>query len=1369
MSTKIEKLNGTNFYAWKQKIKHLLALKDLDDLVDGSPPAEGETEAVHKDWKRRDIKAQAIIGLTLSDEMLANTREVQTTKQMWKKICDVFERHTLLNKLSARRKFYTATLQEGESILQFANRIRLLAATLKSMKVLIDESEVAMAMLNGLPEAYDPLISAIDAISGEDDKLQFDYVKSRIIQEEQRINARTSQAASKAEAAALLSKDTTPPDRRPTCAHCNKKGHKEARCWKKHPHLNPHKNGHGALVASRQGQEDPSVVCLVAKHSVYAAQVEENPEIEWIVDSGCSAHMTHDKSLFLSYAPVAGSQYVELGDNKKVEIVGQGTVRIQLKVKGKQSTCNLHNAMHVPDLGYSLLSVPSMDKNGLFTTFGNKMCYVRNKKQRLVATATMVGNLYKLDTGPRVSMQPPALIAQEVGLWHRRLAHIHPSSIEQMAADGSVSGINLSKNQNTEYSCDHCVIGKGHRQPFPKKSASHSKRLLELVHSDVVGPMEVPSLGGSLYFITFIDDFSKWTTVYTMKKKSGALPCFIKFHKMAEKHTGNKLLKVNIIRRKPGTIDQIKVLRTDNGGEYVSNKFKSYLEEHGIVHQTTIAYTPQQNGVAERMNRTLIDLVRSMLHDANLDKKFWAEALNTAVYIRNRVVSSSLPQRSTPHHQWFGSTPDLSHCRVFGSKCLYVLPKTKLRKLDPRSHEARFLGYLENTKGYKLWDVETGRCAISRDVTFRESDGIAEHTLSSGKNQESPSDTLNRGGEQELRFQSAKDEVAEQAQGADEPEEAGQEKSSEEHDAINDPSQDEQPQNDPESNHDEDMHDCQEDENAGPESQETGDAESNPPLRRSKRPKRKPNWWKPSVNIALSARVIPVSYKKATLPDNIDFWKPGIDKEHDCLLRNKTWTIVKRKPSMHVLPSKYVFRVKNGGPKARVVALGCHQLFGIDYLETFAPVVKLTTIRTLLALVAMFDLECEQMDVITAFLNGDLDQEIYMLIPEGLRTPENEGMVCKLQKSLYGLKQSPRQWYAKIHDFLVGTLKFIASLNDPCLYVRKSESKILIIALYVDDLLIVGNCKSEITDIKGELSKRFEMKDLGPASVMLGIEIKRVRKDRKLWITQQDYTLEVLKRFRMTDCRTVSTPMDKSTLATLDSDGDEASENIPYRQAIGSLIYLVTCTRPDLAFTVHRLSQYLEKPKDHHWSAVKRALRYLWTTRNYGILYDGRRGSSLVGYADSDYAGDIETRKSTSGYVFLMAGGAVSWKSKKQSVVATSSCEAEYVASCLAAKEAVWLGRLLHDLTIKSEPYAITIKVDNNGAKDLAYNATVNERTKHIDVQFHFVRECTFRKKIELIRCDTTNQVADPLTKPLDRQQHQKLCSMQGLQDSRSS
>ena len=1312
LSSKIDKLNATNFHAWKQKIKHLLALKDLSEFIDPDASFDDTTE-----WRKKDIKAQAIIGLTLSDELLENVREVTTTSEMWKTICDVFERHTLLNKLSARRKFYTATKEEGESALQFANRIRQLAATLKSMNVTIEDSEMAMAMLNGLPEAYDPLISALDAISGEDDDLKFDYVKSRVIQEEQRIDIRTGQAAAKAETAALLSQQASN-KKKPVCTHCHKPGHTEAKCWKKHPHLNPHKKDkqETAFVATGSPEEDNHVVCLVAKHSQYATQAKAKSEIDWVIDSGCSNHMTYDKSLFTSYSVIRELQYVELGNSNKARIMGKGTVQIQITVNGKSRTCLLMETMHVPDLGYNLVSVPTLDKKKMNTTFGEHQCLIKNREGVIMATGTMLGNLYKLDVDASQASKNTALVAQDLSTWHERLAHIDSATIKKMSSDGSVTGIHLTRCGHETHNCDQCVVGKGHRQPFPKESASRSSKVLELVHSDVVGPLETPSHGGSRYFVTFIDDYSKWTTVYMMKKKSETFNCFIKYHKMAETHTGTKL----------------KVLRTDNGGEYLSNAFKSYLDQHGVMHQTTIAYTPQQNGVAERMNRTLVDLVRSMLHAKNMDKKFWAEALQTAVYIRNRVASRALPRRTTPHLRWNGSTPDLSHCRVFGAKCFYVLPKNKVKKLDPRSREGIFVGYLERSKGYKLWDPQTRSCIMSRDVTFREESEPSSPSITVEVQDKPQLDTSNRGGDKKVRFESV-DEVIPPNKPVEDisaPAEVDNE--------ITIPVED---------------------------TEEEEEAEPQPQLRRSSRQRKKPSeWWKSSANTALSARVVPVSYKAAMDPSNIDFWTPGITKEHDCLLRNKTWTLVKREPDMHVLPSKYVFRVKNGGPKARLVALGCRQLHGVDYLETFAPVVKLTTIRTMLALAATHDLECEQMDVTTAFLNGDLDEDIYMQIPEGLRNAQNEGMVCKLQKSLYGLKQAPRQWYAKIHHYLVQDLKFLGSPNDPCLYVRKSSEGLLIIALYVDDLLIVGDSKTEIATLKGELSKRFEMKDLGSASTMLGVEITRDRPNRKLWITQQEYTAEILKRFRMEETRSVSTPMDKSTLTELDTSGEQAPEGTPYRQAIGSLIYLVSCTRPDLAFTVRRLSQYLEKPKQKHWTAVRRALRYLWCTRDSGIIYDGNLGTNIVGYSDSDYAGCTIQRKSTSGYVFLLAGGAISWKSKKQSVVATSSCEAEYIASCMAAKEAIWLSRLVADLRQQEKPDTVSILVDNNGAKDLALNATVNERTKHIDIQYHFVRQCNQDGKIKLLRCDTTDQLADPLTKPLDKFQHQKLCKMQGLQ-----
>ena len=271
-----------------------------------------------------------------------------------------------------------------------------------------------------------------------------------------------------------------------------------------------------------------------------------------------------------------------------------------------------------------------------------------------------------------------------------------------MANQNVAHGLALRNTDNSDISCTGCTMGKGHRTPIPKNSSSISTQLLELIHSDVCGPLEVQSLGGSRYFVTFIDDYSKWTVVYTMRHKSDTFSCFKKFHTYAETHTGRKVEKLNVIQRSKKNAEQIKALRTDNGGEYISSEFKKYLEEHGNMHQLTVAYTPQQNGVAERMNRTLMDLVRSMMHTAETPKKFWAEALATAVYVRNRVISRSLPKATTPYHLWMKKKPDLSHTRVFGSRCWYVIPRRALKKLDSRSCEGVFMGYSAQSKGCKF-------------------------------------------------------------------------------------------------------------------------------------------------------------------------------------------------------------------------------------------------------------------------------------------------------------------------------------------------------------------------------------------------------------------------------------------------------------------------------------------------------------------------------------------------------------------------------------------------------------------------------------------------------------------------------------------
>jgi len=427
------------------------------------------------------------------------------------------------------------------------------------------------------------------------------------------------------------------------------------------------------------------------------------------------------------------------------------------------------------------------------------------------------------------------------------------------------------------------------------------------------------------------------------------------------------------------------------------------------------------------------------------------------------------------------------------------------------------------------------------------------------------------------------------------------------------------------------------------------------------------------------------------------------------LIENKTFTLVERSPRMHVLPCRYVFRVKQNSPKVRIVAKGFRQIHGVDYHDTFAPVVSLTAVRFFLSIVAHKDFECDQMDVVTAFLNGDIDEEIYMDVPAGFKDPKRPNLVCKLLKALYGLKQAPRMWNAKIDSFLVENLGFFSSPNEPCVYIKRVRGNVvMIILLYVDDILIGGKCRSSMDKVKAEFKARFKMKDLGDASEFLGIEIMRDRNLCQIEIKQSAYMAKILERFSMSNCKPMSTPMITDSAKILESESNLLSPKTPYRSAIGSLLYLMICT-------------------------------------------------------SSDWGGCLSTRKSTEGVLFTLGGTAVSWKSKRQSVVALSTCEAEYIASCSAAKEAIYLGRLLFDMLGATSTPPVPIHVDNDGAIDLTKKEAVSQRTKHIDIRYHYIRKALRGKHISLHHIDTKEQLADLLTKSLGPIIHRTLSSNMGV------
>ena len=819
--------------------------------------------------------------------------------------------------------------------------------------------------------------------------------------------------------------------------------------------------------------------------------------------------------------------------------------------------------------------------------------------------------------------------------------------------------------------------------------------------------------------MTFIDDYSKWAVLYTMKEKSECSSWFMKYQAMMERETGRK----------------IKILRSDRGGEYVSSTLKQHFDRNGMQHQFSAPYTPQQNGVAERYNRTVMELVRAMLHHKSMDKKYWAEALSTACYIRNRVTSRGIPSNTTPYEIFKGTKPKLSHLRVFGSRCWYAAPRELVRKLDSRANEAIFLGYATQSKAYKLWDARNCKIVISRNVVFDEDSMRVEVESESNKGPENPStDSVNLQSQPDLDEDTSSTDSSPSEQGG---------------------ATEEVPVS---SN---DLHSSTNIQSDADSSDDTATRTSEAP-RRSARARKAPGaWWKATAVIARDAT--PESFSAAVRSSDSNNWMDAMKAEISSLDKNNTWTLVPRSEARNILTPKWVFRRKevvtpeNGDTvkyKARLCARGFQQIYGIDYTETFSPVVTFTSIRTLLALVAAMDLELEQMDVVTAFLNGNLDEVIFMEQPQGFKDPKFPDHVCKLLKALYGLKQSPRQWNAKINSFLVDRLGFVSTSADACLYVRHTGSRFEAISLYVDDLLIAGNNVSAISSIKKELGAMFEMKDLGPAKLCLGLEITRSRNNRRLLLGQQKYVGSILERFGMQSCKPASTPMEMS-FDTCDK--SELAGDVPYRELIGCLMYLMIGTRPDIAFAVGKLAQAVEKPQSTHWVAAKRVLRYIQGTIKHGIVFGLESANlTLEGMCDADWAGCRVDRKSTSGYVFKIGGAPVSWCSRKQCAVALSSTEAEYISMSEAAKEAIWLSKVWSHLRKGTVCTPVQIQVDNQGAICVAKNTTSSRRTKHIDIRYHFVRDQTLKGTISFEYCPTEEMHADILTKPLARVKFEK-------------
>lgn len=494
-----------------------------------------------------------------------------------------------------------------------------------------------------------------------------------------------------------------------------------------------------------------------------------------------------------------------------------------------------------------------------------------------------------------------------------------------------------------------------------------------------------------------------------------------------------------------------------------------------------------------------------------------------------------------------------------------------------------------------------------------------------------------------------------------------------------------------------------------------------------------------------------------------------MNEEYNSLIEQGTWILTSLPPNRRAIKCKWVFKKKYNTKgeieryKARLVAKGFSQRDGIDYTETFSPVVRLDSIRLLLALVAKLDLEMVHFVVKTAFLYGHLEETIYMEQPQGYE--KNPRLACLLKKSLYGLKQASRQWNLCFTNFLK-RFNLRPLVKDNCIFTRTSNNQdILIIALYVDDVLICCNNMRLISSVVSNLRSQFQIKLMDPRC-FVGLEIFRNREKRGLFNNQEMYATKIIERFNIVNAKHVSTPFDynQRLCATGTTDGTvQPVIQVPYRQVIGSLMYLMIGSRPDIAYAVGVIGRYAEQPRLAHWNACMRVLRYINSTKSYGIRYQDSlsRVGEIKCFSDSDYAADVDTRKSITGFTVFYHGGPISWKSTKQTTVATSTCEAEFVAASVACKDTLWAQQLLTELQVN--PECFNMYIDNQGAIKVITNQQLHSKTKHIDIHLMFIRELSESKKFIANYIPTSKQLADIFTKPLARDRFSSLRSQLGI------
>lgn len=1315
----VELLTGSNYYTWKFRMNVLLEEKDVYEfIINEFKEDDYNDDKKREEARKKDNKCKSLIIQCLHDSQIEIVRDDKTAYGMWKSLKERYEKRGIPGQLMLRKKFMSMKLSDIFKLEEFLSEFDLVVRQLEASGVDLKEQDIVCTLLLAMPKNLETIVNIIESVPA--DNLTVDFVKSKLRAEVERRKSVNDNSDSYAKPAAF---NNTIPNQG-LCYTCGKRGHFKRDCRSNRGHRGVFQRGgqqgsvfrsynrgfinnqrlgpRGVMRGSRggfrgngqgrqnfpDGQPDGQYAENEVQSDVQGGQnicfmtnqANKNETVStdkllFYIDSGCTDHLISDKSFFSDFMYLKNPINIAVAKNNNFMIAtGVGNINMYSNVYGKEVKCTVKNVFYVPSLRRNLLSVKRLEMAGIRVVFADgQVCLYNNKiliglgyRNNLYEISFRVQNVECLNTETENDVTK---------IWHKRLGHICYSNLEKLIKNKMVNGIENVKIGKVDF-CESCVSGKMTRLKFGTRSKA--KRVLEIVHSDVAGPITPTSHDNGKYFVTFIDDYSNFVIVYIIKAKSEVFDCFVDYVKMVQTKFSSK----------------ISVLRCDNGREYISGEIKNFCRTNGTFIDFTNPYTPEQNGKAERFNRSLVEKARAMIKEANLSKVFWSEAIRVAAYSLNRSPSNANENNLTPAELWNGSKPNIKNMRVFGCVAYVHIPTQFRNKFDEKSKKSIMIGY--TTTGYRLWNVEEQKVFVSRDVVFNE---------------------------QEYYFKRKLPEIDSDSD----------ENENENNEEIEDQEQEEFIESD------------QRNENIIENNEYTR------PKRERKLPRRLEDYEVNFNRMALLGEFCdtPTSYSDAKESTQWQYWNKAIEEELNALKEHNTWQLVKKEKDQEIISNRWVFKIKENEEgekvyKARLVARGFEQYYLNDQIH--APVARLSTLRILLSICNKFDLFLVQLDVKNAFLNSEIKEKVFMKIPEGLQVSEKDkDKVILLNKAIYGLKQAPKAWNDRFNSFMVN-LKFKRSKSDYCLYNYFDRSLKCYLLIYVDDILIACSDENFLNDLKTKLIKTFKMNKLSDQYNFLGIRIERDIKNKIITIDQTLAIEKIVKRFNVENCRNFKTPIEKNL--NLKRNLDELLKTkLPYKELLGSLMYIMMGSRPDICFSVSYFSKFQDYATDEHFHHLLRVLKYLKSTINYK-LYFSYSDEELICYTDADWANDSSDRKSVTGYCFKLFNGLISWSSKKQTIVTLSSTESEFVAVCAASCELIYIKNLLDELNI-SISIPISLYEDNQSTIKLLENFENNKRCKHIDVKFHFVVDLINNGIINVKYVCTNEQLADVFTKSL--------------------